>query len=217
MEKQLRLLRRLGASSDLIAAFEQVCEINDSLPVERRASYGELLKEQCRRFAFEDILDDGWFFRPYAMGEPGFRSDTPVGRNEAEAATIEQAYRRGYDQGFAECLELVNEGNVVEASTRSKAIHAWRVRSLQQFGSFPGAEEKPDRNIFAGRAGLSARLRWTVLERDGRRCVVCGRAASAGVELHVDHIWPVSRGGRDDLENLQTLCAPCNLGKSDRT
>ena len=35
--------------------------------------------------------------------------------------------------------------------------------------------------------------------------------------LHLDHIYPVSRGGTDDLDNLQAMCAPCNLHKADRT
>jgi len=63
----------------------------------------------------------------------------------------------------------------------------------------------------------SLRLRFTVMRRDGFRCVQCGRspATQAGVELHVDHVHPWSKGGLTVLENLQTLCADCNLGKSN--
>ncbi len=32
---------------------------------------------------------------------------------------------------------------------------------------------------------------------------------------HIDHIKPWSKGGETVLENLQTLCATCNLGKSN--
>ena len=31
--------------------------------------------------------------------------------------------------------------------------------------------------------------------------------------LHVDHVRPISRGGTDDLDNLQFLCPRCNLSK----
>lgn len=36
-------------------------------------------------------------------------------------------------------------------------------------------------------------------------------------QLHCDHIIPLSRGGMDAMDNLQTLCASCNLHKSSRT
>ena len=64
------------------------------------------------------------------------------------------------------------------------------------------------------RALLTPRLRMDVLERDNFRCQMCGGTAEQGSVLHMDHILPVSRGGATTLENLQTLCAACNLGKS---
>jgi hypothetical protein len=59
-------------------------------------------------------------------------------------------------------------------------------------------------------------LRYEVLKRDGGRCVLCGNSKKDGVKLHVDHILPRSKGGKDTLDNLQTLCQPCNLGKGNR-
>jgi len=35
------------------------------------------------------------------------------------------------------------------------------------------------------------------------------------VVLHIDHVTPWSKGGETEMDNLQTLCEPCNLGKSD--
>ena len=63
----------------------------------------------------------------------------------------------------------------------------------------------------------SLRLRWKVLQRDRFTCRGCGRSPALvpGVELHVDHIEPWGKGGQTILENLQTLCLTCNLGKSD--
>ena len=65
----------------------------------------------------------------------------------------------------------------------------------------------------------SLRMRWRVLQRDRFTCCACGAspALTPGVELHVDHIAPWSNGGLTVLENLQTLCSRCNLGKSNVT
>jgi len=62
-------------------------------------------------------------------------------------------------------------------------------------------------------------LRLKVLKRDDFKCVLCGRspAINPGVVLHIDHILPVAKGEATTLENLQTLCRECNLGKSDKT
>lgn len=65
----------------------------------------------------------------------------------------------------------------------------------------------------------SIRLRWKVLQRDNFKCCACGTspAISPGIELHVDHVEPWSKGGDTIFENLQTLCSKCNIGKSNET
>lgn len=62
---------------------------------------------------------------------------------------------------------------------------------------------------------MSPKLRYEILRRDNFKCVICGRSADDGITLHVDHIMPVSKGGKTVESNLRTLCADCNLGKSD--
>ena len=52
-----------------------------------------------------------------------------------------------------------------------------------------------------------------MLERDNFRCRFCG-ATSEQERLEVDHIIPEALGGTDSLNNLATLCQPCNRGKS---
>lgn len=60
---------------------------------------------------------------------------------------------------------------------------------------------------------MSDSLRYDVLRRDNFRCQLCGSSAKDGVKLHVDHILPVSKGGKTEMSNLRTLCERCNLGK----
>lgn len=64
---------------------------------------------------------------------------------------------------------------------------------------------------------VNYRLRFKVMQRDNFRCCLCGAspAKDSSVELHVDHIFPWAKGGETTMDNLQTLCSVCNLGKSD--
>lgn len=64
---------------------------------------------------------------------------------------------------------------------------------------------------------ISLRIRFLVLKRDNFKCCSCGAspAKDPSVELHVDHIQPWSKGGETIVDNLQTLCSKCNIGKSD--
>lgn len=64
---------------------------------------------------------------------------------------------------------------------------------------------------------INYRTRFIVMQRDGFKCKICGASPStdSGVTLHIDHIVPCAKGGTADIDNLQTLCSKCNLGKSD--
>lgn len=62
------------------------------------------------------------------------------------------------------------------------------------------------------RSELTLKLRYKILKRDNFMCVVCGRRPP-DVDLCIDHIKPVSKGGNNAESNLRTLCTDCNLGK----
>lgn len=66
------------------------------------------------------------------------------------------------------------------------------------------------------RSKMSSSLRYNILKRDKYRCQICGSQQSDGVKLHIDHIVPVSKGGKTVSSNLQTLCDRCNMGKSNK-
>lgn len=75
---------------------------------------------------------------------------------------------------------------------------------------------KPLTKRVSRRKPLSGKKRLDVLERDDYRCQMCGAKVEDGVKLHIDHIIPVSKGGSNDMDNLQVLCHKCNLAKHDR-
>ena len=65
------------------------------------------------------------------------------------------------------------------------------------------------------RGKVSNKMRFSIYERDGYRCRHCG-ASDQCTTLEIDHIIPISKGGKSTCENLQTLCWKCNDEKGNR-
>jgi hypothetical protein len=104
--------------------------------------------------------------------------------------------------------------------TWNQALEAF-IKWVEQGQDDPCEEDvaKEDQKVERKRTkrGISERLRFSILLRDGFRCLSCGRSPlkSPGVELHVDHVIPWSAGGETVPDNLKTKCADCNLGKGN--
>lgn len=58
-------------------------------------------------------------------------------------------------------------------------------------------------------------IRQEVLKRAKQRCELCGRSAK-DMQIDADHIRPRSKGGSNDITNLQALCRTCNAEKGNR-
>jgi len=119
--------------------------------------------------------------------------------------------------------ELVQPPSTISQSAYNRRFKSWVV-ALECFVDYantadvsaPARAEEKTNSRTTGR-DPSLRLRFKVLSRDRFTCQHCGAspAKMVGVELHVDHILAWSKGGQTTLENLQTLCSNCNLGKSN--
>ncbi len=66
------------------------------------------------------------------------------------------------------------------------------------------------------RSLMTKELREQIAFRDNFTCQICGKYMPDGVGLHIDHIVPVSKGGKSVPSNLQVLCSKCNGRKSGR-
>lgn len=108
--------------------------------------------------------------------------------------------------------------------TYEKRFGSWN-KTLQNFISYIQGNDfdnkKPSSSFIKNKPRTSRNINWRirakVLIRDNCICKMCGSSPSknSSVELQVDHILPWSKGGETVLENLQTLCRICNVGKSD--
>jgi hypothetical protein len=109
-----------------------------------------------------------------------------------------------------------------------KALEAFVVRMNQEDQVDEEIKKEPEKIVrqeikkhsvaVEDKRGIPLGLRYKVLSRDNFKCVRCGRspATTLGIELHIDHKHPFSMGGKTILENLETKCKECNLGKSNR-
>ena len=121
------------------------------------------------------------------------------------------------------------------AGTYENRFGTWR-KALEKFVSYINADKNeeeisngsPEESISTDSVSgktfkhktkreISDRLRFRILMRDGFTCKKCGRSPmkEMGVELHVDHITPWSKGGETVPENLEAKCSRCNLGKGN--
>jgi len=86
--------------------------------------------------------------------------------------------------------------------TPSRAIRIPRVIQLLHYDRLPRREVRfTRRNIFF---------------RDRNRCQYCGRVYPQK-RLNLDHVVPLSRGGRSSWDNVVCACIECNSRKGSRT
>ncbi len=77
----------------------------------------------------------------------------------------------------------------------------------------PGSYRLPTLEKRPPRVRKAIKLRYKILDRDDHACQDCGRLPAQGVSLQIHHILPVHKGGKNDEENLITLCVQCHGGR----
>ena len=73
-----------------------------------------------------------------------------------------------------------------------------------------------DYNSTNQRKLMTKELKEKIKIRDNYTCQKCGKYMPDEVGLHVDHIVPVSKGGKSVESNLQVLCSKCNGSKYNK-
>ena len=130
-------------------------------------------------------------------------------------------------QPFGRQMSEPSSGSKFSTGTYEKRFGSWN-GALIAFGDYLSGNADPSPPVQAGStlaatAGkrtprdINWRIRAKILIRDACICKMCGDSPAKNPDavLHVDHIAPWSKGGETVEENLQTLCAVCNIGKSD--
>ncbi|SEQ06427.1 HNH endonuclease [Hyunsoonleella jejuensis] len=89
------------------------------------------------------------------------------------------------------------------------------IENLNKLVQYLNDEIKWRKSIAGQRALMTPNLRDLIKERDDYKCCNCGNGTEnePNLLLEIDHIIPVSKGGKTTVENLQTLCWKCNRSK----
>lgn len=98
---------------------------------------------------------------------------------------------------------------------RELAEEGWRViSSLDDPALAPGSYRLDGLDQLPQRAREPIKLRHRVFERDNFQCKDCGRTPrKEKVQLQAHHLVPVTEGGKNDPDNLVTLCSDCHAGR----
>lgn len=111
-------------------------------------------------------------------------------------------------------LMLTNINGYIQSSKREvffpKDIKTIEHKLNQKRGSFYLDNDVWESICRIERGKVLNKMRFAIYQRDHYQCQKCGRQTN---DLEVDHIIPISKGGKSTFENLQTLCHQCNYEK----
>lgn len=134
--------------------------------------------------------------------EAGFYSRLGFAHIEDSDLEIEYKFSYTSDGGFAkrEFTFPMTEDNIVELikTLENKMTNTYFVKEQ--------------------RVLMTHKLREQIKKRDHYTCCICGNSIQKepNLLLEIDHIIPVSKGGKTTEDNLQTLCWKCNRSKSNK-
>ncbi len=110
-------------------------------------------------------------------------------------------------------LTNINDRYLQEKSSvfHSSAIESLIKRINKKSGYFYLDNDVWNSICAVERAKVTNKMRFAIYNRDHNRCRCCGSRNN----LEIDHIIPISKGGKTEYNNLQTLCHKCNQRKGD--
>lgn len=186
------------------AANKHCCTCGVEYDARRRAGMTEAQKEAERARKREAKRAGLW------VGEdPIKKRERGKVRRQRERESPEALLRRQRREMDSLVARLSKAGGRIDRATRQRdmaPIYAARrvMHNRIKAASRRALKRGFDSEIVATGADIQC-----IREAQRDQCAYCG---STG-DLHLDHITPVSRGGRHTIDNLQFLCAPHNMAK----
>ena len=190
----------------------------------------ERMEEEARSWPVSKLwIDEAFKF--HGIETAGFRA-WRLESGRYEESTIEddlyEYHGDLWNTGEMESLleQLTSEVFQVLFSNREllSRLNQYIAGSIERISKDELPEEHESRLAKDGvpaRVGIPEWVKRAVLHRDRGLCCSCSADVSGLVsttsDKHYDHIIPLSKGGINDVTNIQLLCEQCNLAKGNRS
>lgn len=131
-----------------------------------------------------------------------------------EEKSLEDFYfRKDSGKHRNDCTECVKAGRRKHRKDKPEVVNASNRKSYAKNIGQRFSRKASQWNLKHG-GQVTGRQIELLMESHGYTCYYCG---SISDWLHVDHVTPVSRGGKNEIQNCVPSCSSCNTSKRDRT
>ncbi len=172
--------------------------------------------KRCRKCGIEKTLDN--FYRNLRMRDGHLNHCKPCHNASGKryylaTAEARRSYSRSYYAANKETQQAVNR-KWNEANLEKRRAHRakWRKTNPAQVRRLSAIRKARVKN--AEGTHTSEELEQMYVSQAGL-CAYC--EVRLPTDFHLDHMTPISRGGRNDWTNLALTCPTCNLRKNDKT
>jgi len=142
------------------------------------------------------------------------------------SALYKESYKNWYKNNRESALSLMKKYAKNNREKINSNYKNWREKNIEKVreNARTYARNNPDKvrantakrraRIFNSEGQYSKEDIDRIKKAQNELCNIC--LIDVSVKYHVDHIYPISKGGKNAAENIQILCPTCNLKKGNK-